>query len=120
LLVILRIVQGLGAGAEISGGTMLAESAPQGKRGIISSLVAIGTNCGTLLATAIWGVLFYLLDRQQLMEWGWRLPFLSSVLVMAFAIWLRANLKESPVFEQGVNQRLLHAKSPEKPPQWNG
>ena len=49
LLVTLRIVQGLGAGAEISGaGTMLAEYAPKGKRGIISSLVAMGTNCGTL------------------------------------------------------------------------
>lgn len=54
LLVILCIVQGLGAGAEISGaGTMLAEYAPKGKRGIISSLVAIGTNSGTLGATAI-------------------------------------------------------------------
>lgn len=115
LLVILRIVQGLGAGAEISGaGTMLAETAPQGKRGIISSLVAIGTNCGTLLATAIWGVLFYLLDRQQLMEWGWRIPFLSSVVVMAFAIWLRANLKESPVFEQGLSQHHVHEQSQEK------
>jgi MHS family metabolite:H+ symporter-like MFS transporter len=53
--VTLRIIQGLGAGAEISGaGTMLAEYAPKGKRGIISSLVAMGTNCGTLSATAIW------------------------------------------------------------------
>ncbi|EEQ0493750.1 MHS family MFS transporter [Salmonella enterica subsp. enterica serovar Havana] len=68
LLVTLRIIQGLGAGAEISGaGTMLAEYAPKGKRGIISSLVAMGTNCGTLSATAIW---------------------------------LRMNLKESPVFEK--------------------
>lgn len=73
LLVTLRIIQGLGAGAEISGaGTMLAEYAPKGKRGIISSLVA----------------------------WGWRIPFLASVVVMIFAIWLRMNLKESPVFEK--------------------
>ncbi|MCY7264714.1 MFS transporter, partial [Pseudomonas protegens] len=55
LLVTLRIIQGVGAGAEISGaGTMLAEYAPKGKRGIISSFVAMGTNCGTLSATAIW------------------------------------------------------------------
>ncbi len=59
LLVTLRIIQGLGAGAEISGaGTMLAEYAPKGKRGIISSLVAMGTNCGTLSATAIWAIMF--------------------------------------------------------------
>ncbi len=67
LLVTLRIIQGLGAGAEISGaGTMLAEYAPKGKRGIISSLVAMGTNCGTLSATAIWAVMFFALEREQL------------------------------------------------------
>lgn len=104
LLVTLRIIQGLGAGAEISGaGTMLAEYAPNGKRGIISSLVAMGTNCGTLSATAIWAVMFFALDREALLAWGWRIPFLASVVVMIFAIWLRLNLKESPVFEQ-VNE----------------
>lgn len=101
LLVTLRIIQGLGAGAEISGaGTMLAEYAPKGKRGIISSLVAMGTNCGTLSATAIWAIMFFLLDREELVAWGWRIPFLASAVVMIFAIWLRLNLKESPVFEQ--------------------
>ncbi|KJW77966.1 MFS transporter [Enterobacter asburiae] len=101
LLVTLRIIQGLGAGAEISGaGTMLAEYAPKGKRGIISSLVAMGTNFGTLSATAIWAVMFFALDRDELIAWGWRVPFLASVVVMIFAIWLRMNLKESPVFEK--------------------
>lgn len=108
LLVTLRIVQGLGAGAEISGaGTMLAEYAPKGKRGIISSLVAMGTNCGTLSATAIWAVMFFVLDREQLVAWGWRIPFLASVVVMIFAIWLRLNLKESPVFEQVSEENVL-------------
>ncbi|MEI7366231.1 MFS transporter [Pectobacterium colocasium] len=104
LLVTLRIVQGLGAGAEISGaGTMLAEYAPKGKRGIISSLVAMGTNCGTLSATAIWAFMFFALSREELLAWGWRVPFLASVVVMIFAIWLRMNLKESPVFEKVSN-----------------
>ncbi|WP_347949137.1 MFS transporter [Escherichia coli] len=62
LLVTLRIIQGLGAGAEISGaGTMLAEYAPKGKRGIISSFVAMGTNCGTLSARQIWAFMFFTL-----------------------------------------------------------
>lgn len=101
MLVVLRIIQGLGAGAEISGaGTMLAEYAPKGKRGIISSLVAMGTNCGTLSATAIWACMFFILEREQLLSWGWRVPFLASAIVMIFAIWLRINLKESPVFEE--------------------
>ncbi|MER1976807.1 MFS transporter [Pseudocitrobacter faecalis] len=107
LLVTLRIIQGLGAGAEISGaGTMLAEYAPKGRRGIISSLVAMGTNCGTLSATAIWAFMFFVLDREELVAWGWRIPFLASVVVMIFAIWLRLNLKESPVFEK-VNDAEL-------------
>ncbi|HIC0942710.1 TPA: MFS transporter [Escherichia coli] len=101
LLVTLRIIQGLGAGAEISGaGTMLAEYAPKGKRGIISSFVAMGTNCGTLSATAIWAFMFFILSKEELLAWGWRIPFLASVVVMVFAIWLRMNLKESPVFEK--------------------
>ena len=104
LLVTLRIIQGLGAG------TMLAEYAPKGKRGIISSLVAMGTNCGTLSATAIWAIMFFALDREQLLAWGWRVPFLASVVVMIFAIWLRMNLKESPVFEK-VND--VHAAQPD-------
>ncbi|UWC44675.1 MFS transporter [Klebsiella aerogenes] len=112
LLVTLRIIQGLGAGAEISGaGTMLAEYAPKGKRGIISSLVAMGTNCGTLSATAIWAIMFFLLDREQLIAWGWRIPFLASVVVMIFAIWLRLNLKESPVFEQVNEADKIQAKA---------
>lgn len=101
LLVLLRIIQGLGAGAEISGArTMLAEYAPKGRKGIIASLVAMGTNCGTLSATAIWAIMFYLFDSEQLLAWGWRIPFLASAVVMLFAIWLRLNLKESPVFEE--------------------
>ncbi|HAO0820169.1 TPA: MHS family MFS transporter, partial [Escherichia coli] len=68
LLVTLRIIQGLGAGAEISGaGTMLAEYAPKGKRGIISSFVAMGTNCGTLSATAIWAFMFFILSKEELL-----------------------------------------------------
>lgn len=87
-------------GGNFGAGTMLAEYAPKGKRGIISSLVAMGTNCGTLSATAIWAVMFFALEREQLIAWGWRIPFLASVVVMIFAIWLRMNLKESPVFEK--------------------
>jgi MHS family metabolite:H+ symporter-like MFS transporter len=90
---------------------MLAEYAPKGKRGIISSLVAMGTNCGTLSATAIWAVMFFVLDREQLVAWGWRVPFLASVVVMIFAIWLRLNLKESPVFEKVSEDSVLQKDS---------
>ncbi|XNM44496.1 MFS transporter [Escherichia coli] len=70
------------------------------ERAIISSFVAMGTNCGTLSATAIWAFMFFILSKEELLAWGWRIPFLVSVVVMVFAIWLRMNLKESPVFEK--------------------
>ncbi|MBM0911818.1 MFS transporter, partial [Escherichia coli] len=64
LLVTMRIIPGLGAGAEISGaGTMLAEYGPKSKRGIISSFVAMGTNCGTLRAMALWAFIFFILSK---------------------------------------------------------
>ena len=100
LLVALRLVQGFGAGAEIAGATtMLAEYAPVQKRGVIASLVSLGTNTGTLAATGLWAVLLAVLTDDQLLSWGWRLPFLFSFVLMIFAIWIRTHLKESPVFE---------------------
>ncbi|MFF0156824.1 MFS transporter [Streptomyces sp. NPDC005263] len=101
LLVALRLVQGFGAGAEIAGATvMLAEYAPVRRRGLISSLVSLGTNSGTLAASGLWAVLLAVLSEEQLLSWGWRLPFLLSFALMIFAVWLRRSLKESPVFEE--------------------
>ncbi|HEY8719218.1 MFS transporter [Pengzhenrongella sp.] len=101
LLVVLRLIQGFGAGAEIAGATtMLAEYAPVKRRGVFASLVSLGTNSGTLVASALWAFLIGTLSEQQLLSWGWRLPFLLSFVLMIFAIWLRTHLKESPVFEE--------------------
>ena len=101
LLVALRLVQGFGAGAEIAGATvMLAEYAPVRRRGVIASLVSLGTNSGTLAASALWVFLLGVLSEEQLLSWGWRLPFLLSFILLIFAVWLRMNLKESPVFEE--------------------
>lgn len=101
MLVALRLIQGFGAGAEIAGATvMLAEFAPARRRGLISSLVCLGTNSGTLAASALWAILVSVLPEDQLLSWGWRIPFLASFVLMIFAVWIRRSLKESPVFEQ--------------------
>jgi MHS family metabolite:H+ symporter-like MFS transporter len=101
LLVALRLAQGFGAGAEIAGATvMLAEYAPVRRRGLVASLASLGTNSGTLAASGLWALLLAVLSEDQLLSWGWRLPFLLSFLPLLFAIWLRRNLKESPVFEE--------------------
>ena len=101
LLVALRLAQGFGAGAEIAGATvMLAEFAPARRRGLISSLVCLGTNSGTLAASAIWAILVSTLSEADLLSWGWRIPFLFSFVLMIFAVWVRHHVKESPVFEE--------------------
>ncbi|MBO8193478.1 MHS family MFS transporter [Streptomyces oryzae] len=101
LLVALRLAQGFGAGAEIAGATvMLAEYAPVRRRGLVASLASLGTNTGTLAASGLWALLLAVLSEDQLLSWGWRLPFLLSFLPLLFGLWLRRSLKESPVFEE--------------------
>jgi len=101
MLVALRLAQGFGAGAEIAGATvMLAESAPTRRRGLVSSLVSLGTNSGTLAATALWAVLVGVLSEEDLLSWGWRVPFLASFILLLLALWIRTHMQESPVFEQ--------------------
>ncbi|GAB7045564.1 MFS transporter [Catenuloplanes indicus] len=87
LLVVLRLIQGFGAGAEIAGATvMLAEYAAVRRRGLIASLVSLGTNSGTLAASRLWAVLLAVLTEEQLLGRGWRLPFLLSFVLMIFAV----------------------------------
>ncbi|WP_279046893.1 MFS transporter [Cedecea davisae] len=99
-LVILRFSQGLGAGAELSGGTvMLGEYAPVKRRGLVSSIIGLGSNSGTLLASLTW-LLVLQMDKQALLSWGWRIPFLCSMLIAVVALIIRHQLRETPVFER--------------------
>ncbi len=110
-LVILRFSQGFGAGAELSGGTVtLGEYAPVERRGLVSSVIALGSNSGTLLASLVWLAVVQM-DQQQLQEWGWRIPFLCSSLIALVALWIRRNLRETPVFER--KKALLEAQRAE-------
>jgi MFS family permease len=100
LLVLCRFFQGFGAGAEQAGGaTLLTETAPPGQRGRFASLIMVGAALGTALGAVIW-VLVQLLPNDQVLAWGWRLIFLSSILVTVFAMVMRRTLKESPVFRE--------------------
>lgn len=100
-LVILRIVQGFGAGAEISGaGVMVAEFAKKSNRGLVGSFVCLGTSTGTLLANLIWTIILTKLDQKSLMAWGWRIPFYASFVIMIVAVLIRIFIKESPVMAE--------------------
>jgi MHS family metabolite:H+ symporter-like MFS transporter len=98
LLVVLRLLQGFGAGAEQAGATVLmAEYSPPPKRGFFSALPFVGIQAGTLLAAAVWALLGLAAD-DLLYGWLWRVPFLASVFLIALAVYIRLRLKESPTF----------------------
>ncbi|NJQ00715.1 MFS transporter [Streptomyces zingiberis] len=100
LLVFCRFFQGFGAGAEQSGGaTLLTETAAPGRRGRLAALVMTGAALGTLLGALAW-ILVQLLPEEDLMSYGWRLVFASSLLVTVAAVIIRRKLNESPVFQE--------------------
>ncbi|GAB2511592.1 MFS transporter [Paramicrobacterium agarici] len=98
LLVVLRVLQGLGAGAEQAGATVLmAEYAPVRRRGYFSALPFVGIMIGTIIASVVF-FLLGLVDTQIVHDWLWRVPFLASILLIAVAIFIRLRLRESPAF----------------------
>jgi MHS family metabolite:H+ symporter-like MFS transporter len=101
LLVVLRLLQGFGAGAEQTGAaTLMAEMAPVKHRGFFAALPFIGIFSGLTLATLTFNILQSTLTETEMLDWGWRLPFLGSIVLIGMAIWIRLRLKESPVFEE--------------------
>ncbi|GAB2463463.1 MFS transporter [Xylanimonas ulmi] len=98
LLVILRLAQGFGAGAEQAGSTtLMAEYAPVQRRGFFAALPFIGIFSGTLLASGVFA-LVTLAPDDVLEAWLWRVPFLASAILIAVAVWIRVKLRESPTF----------------------
>lgn len=111
LLTVLRFIQGFGAGAEMASAVvLLAEFAPKGKRGAMTSLVWAGAAVGSVFGSGAW-ILVQLLPREDLESWGWRLVFLSSALVTIAAYLIRRNMKESPVFAE-LKKEHIQAASP--------
>ena len=108
LLTLLRVCQGLGAGAEFGGAsTLLAEHAPSRRRGFLTSFAQLGVQIGLLSGT----VVFLLVERMPepaLHSWGWRIPFLASFALIAVSLYVRLRVTESPVFERmAASQRVI-------------
>lgn len=101
LLVVLRILQGLSAGGEWGGAAMLSvEHAPAGKRGLFGAFPQVGVPLGMFLATIFMLVLSTLLTPEQFLAWGWRIPFLSSVVLILLGYLIRRAVEESPAFAE--------------------
>ncbi|WP_211238869.1 MFS transporter [Carnimonas nigrificans] len=103
LLVLLRAIQGFAVGGEWGGAALMAiESAPRGKRAFYSSGVQVGYGVGLLLATGSVSLLSHYLDDAAFNSWGWRLPFLFSVVLVLIALKIRSSIEESPEFLETV------------------
>ncbi|ARP52448.1 sugar transporter family protein [Alcaligenes faecalis] len=100
LLVLMRFLQGIAVGGEWGGAVLMAvEHAPEGKKGFFGSLPQTGVAPGLILSSLAMGAVASL-PEEDMLSWGWRLPFLASVVLLLVGWWIRAKVAESPDFEQ--------------------
>ncbi|QYC43407.1 Inner membrane metabolite transport protein YhjE [Nonomuraea coxensis DSM 45129] len=108
LLVLLRFAQGVGLGGEWGGAALLAtEHAPPGRRGWYAMFPQLGPAAGFVAANGLFLVLGEALSEEQFGEWGWRLPFVASLPLVAVGLWVRLRIAETPVFRAAMDERRL-------------
>ena len=101
LLIVLRLVQGLALGGEYGGAaTYVAEHAPQGKRGLYTSWIQTTATLGLFMALLVILGIRTVMGEAAFNDWGWRIPFLLSVVLLGVSIWIRLQLAESPAFQR--------------------
>jgi hypothetical protein len=101
ILVIMRLAQGLALGGEYGGAaTYVAEHAPEGKRGLYTSWIQTTATFGLFAALLVVIGFRFALGEEAFAAWGWRLPFLISILLLGVSMWIRLQLNESPVFQK--------------------
>ncbi|MGA4993274.1 MFS transporter [Nonomuraea bangladeshensis] len=108
LLVLLRFTQGIGLGGEWGGAALLAtEHAPPGKRGLYAMFPQLGPSVGFLAANGLFLVLGEALSEEQFDGWGWRLPFVASLLLVIVGLYVRLKISETPVFKAAMDERRI-------------
>lgn len=113
ILVLLRILQGISAGGEWGGAVLMAvEHAPEHKRGRFGAFPQLGVPLGLLLASLVLVIMTgYVSPGEEFVEWGWRIPFLLSLILLFVGHWIRKSVEESPVFEE-IKERKSTIQNP--------
>jgi metabolite-proton symporter len=112
LLVVLRFVQGVALGGEWAGAVLISvEHGAQHQRGRNASWTQVGPSVGTLLATGVIAAITYLVSPDEFLSWGWRIPFLASVVLVGFGLWIRRGVAETPMFTE-LEERGTKAETP--------
>ncbi|NMJ41929.1 MHS family MFS transporter [Roseomonas sp. JC162] len=112
ILIILRLLQGLALGGEYGGAaTYVAEHAPHGRRGFYTSFIQITATAGLFLSLLV--ILFtqQIVGADNFRAWGWRVPFLLSIALLAISVWIRLQMEESPAFQR-MKAEGTHSKAP--------
>ena len=100
-LMVLRLLQGLAIGGEYGGAAVyVAEHAPPGKRGFYTSFIQTTAMLGLILASSLVVGLRTVMDAETFLAWGWRIPFIFSIVLLTVTLWIRFQLEESPVFQR--------------------
>src|SRR5918999_5639212 len=103
ILFVLRFCQGLAVGGEWGGAVLMAtEYAPEGKRGLYSSFPQMGPAVGFLLANGLFLALTATLSSEQFASWGWRVPFVASLVLVLVGLYVRMTIAETPVFSRAM------------------
>ncbi|MCW5667216.1 MAG: MHS family MFS transporter [Piscinibacter sp.] len=108
LLVLLRLIQGFAVAGEISGASsMILEHAPFGRRGFFASFTLQGVQAGQILAAAVFLPLAHYMPKDDFNSWGWRIPFLLSVIVIIAGWIIRREVQETPAFAEESEQKAV-------------
>jgi MFS family permease len=112
ILIILRMAQGLALGGEYGGAAVyVAEHAPPGQRGYYTSFIQTTATVGLLLSLIVILTLRLYMGEAAFAAWGWRVPFLLSIFLLAISVWIRLQMNESPAFKK-MKEEGTHSKAP--------
>lgn len=112
ILVVLRFLQGLGAGAEYGGAALLLAEQNPNRRAFYGSFAASGVFIGIALSLGVFGLVTASMPQETLLSWGWRIPYLVSVLVVGVGLYLRLAMLETPEFSREVRDTHAAARIP--------
>jgi MFS transporter, MHS family, shikimate and dehydroshikimate transport protein len=106
LLIACRLVQGFGLGGEWGGAVLMAvEHAPENRRGFYGSWPQLGAPLGLVLGTLVFSIFSGVMGETQFFAWGWRLPFLFSIVLVVVGLWIRMTIAESPEFQKVKDEK---------------
>ena len=112
ILIALRIIQGLALGGEYGGAaTYVAEHAPHGKRGLLTSWIQTTATVGLFVSLGVILITRNIVGEDAFKAWGWRVPFLISIILVAISLWIRFSLRESPMYAK-LKQKGGTSKNP--------